>query len=72
MPEAELETSESPGHFERILSQLGETDLVMLKRAAAIDLAGEQLMIGTARVGNRSADLSVRPTGRNVIDNAKR
>lgn len=44
------ELPEPPGHFERILSELGETDPVMLKRAAAVDLAGEQLMIESARV----------------------
>lgn len=46
-PEAGL--TESPGHFERILAQLGETDPTLVKRAAAIDLAGEQLMIESAR-----------------------
>lgn len=44
------ELAEPPGHFERILSELGETDPTVLKRAAAVDLAGEQLMIKSARV----------------------
>lgn len=42
--------NESPGHFERILAELGQTDQTMLRRAAAIDRAGEQLMIQCARV----------------------
>lgn len=47
---ATVELAESPGHYERILSELGETDKTMLSRAAAIDRAGEQLMIESARV----------------------
>src|SRR5262249_52351607 len=44
------EVADSPGHFERILSELGQADPIMLKRAAAIDRAGEQLMIESVQV----------------------
>jgi len=47
---SEMPEPEPPGHFERILCELGETDPILLKRAAAVDLAGEQLMIESARV----------------------
>jgi hypothetical protein len=47
---ATVEMTEPAGHFERILSELGETDQTMLSRAAAIDRAGELLVIESARV----------------------
>lgn len=47
---AAAELDEPAGHYERILAELGETDRTMLKQAAAVDRAGEQLMIESARV----------------------
>lgn len=47
---AAVEPDECPGHYERILCELGQTDQTMLRRAAVIDRAGEQLMIESARV----------------------
>jgi hypothetical protein len=42
---AAAEPLDLPGHFERTLHELGENNPDALRRAAAIDLAGEQLLI---------------------------
>ncbi len=46
---ARSQLAEPPGHYEQMLSSLGEADPEVLKRAAAIDQAGEQLIVERAR-----------------------
>lgn len=57
-PANRLPRTGMPGHFELILSHLGQTDPEALKRAAAIDHLGEQLLTDTTRIA-KPTDLAV-------------
>ena len=54
-----------PGHYERLVTELGQTDPELLRRAAAADLAGEELIIETARA------VEARDLARDVETSAK-
>ncbi len=69
--EVRPQPSGQPGHFEQILSRLGETDPEALKRAAAIDQAGEQLIIErahTVKLTDLASEISEATRSRGIAE----